>query len=102
MAKKKTMLNWKCHTPNLLKEILTNHNMGILATPLMIFRKILVEVAERAIDLDDDKLNLLMCRLTLYSCADPELDDYDPKVMRQLEKKLNLITGDKTNGKDKR
>lgn len=64
---------WSCHTPNLLKEILTDPRMGILEKPLNIFGKMLAEVAERAIEIDDPKLNILMLRLTLYEVADMDM-----------------------------
>lgn len=56
---------------------------AILAVPLTIFQRILGEVAERAIELDDDKLHELMIRLTLYSCADPAEPDYDPELVKK-------------------
>lgn len=63
---------WKVHTPNLLQEILTNEGMGIMHKPLSIFGRLLAEVAERAAELNDPALNVLMLRLTLYDAADPE------------------------------
>ncbi len=81
-------LDWKCHTPRLFDEILLNPGTSALKQPLIIFRAILREVAQRAIELNDDELNLLMLRLTLYSCADPLCKDYDPNVIKQLEKRL--------------
>lgn len=64
---------WKVHTPNLLREVLQNPGTSILAVPLSIFGRLLAEVAERAIALDDPKLNILMLRLTLYDQGDPAL-----------------------------
>ena len=78
------MLKWKCHTPNLFKEILVNKECAILLQPLRILLATLGEVAARAIELDDDKLNELMMRLTLYSCADPQSEDYNPDLTRQF------------------
>lgn len=85
---KTTKLNWKCHTPKLFEEILVNPGTAMLKQPLIIFRSILVEVAMRAIELNDDKLNLLMLRLTLYECADPLSTNYHPEISKQLETKL--------------
>lgn len=65
-------LDWSCHTPNLLKEVLTNESAGVLRMPLTIFGQLLAEVATRASELNDPALNLLMLRLTLYDVADPE------------------------------
>ena len=82
-------LKWKCHTPNLLKEInnCTNFNNP---TALRIFRDILVDVSERASEINDPKLNALMCRLTLYEIADPESKNYDSKLLNKTLKKGDL------------
>lgn len=81
-------LKWKCHTPRLFDEILLNPGTSTLQQPLIIFRSILVEVAQRAIELNDDALNLLMIRLTLYDCADPLCENYNPDVIKKLEQAL--------------
>jgi hypothetical protein len=70
-------LPWKCHTPNLLQEVADNPTTSTLAKPLSIFGNLLWEVATRAQEINDPILNHLMCRLTLYSQADPESPDYD-------------------------
>lgn len=74
---------WRVHTPNLLKEILKNPGTGALRIPLNIFREALVELGERAIQLDDSKLNKLMLRLTIYAASDPESPDYNPSVVEK-------------------
>lgn len=76
-------LDWKCHTPRLFEEILTNPGTSILQVPLKILLSILGEVAQRAIELDDRELNRLMIRLTLFSCADPASEDYDEELVRK-------------------
>ena len=71
-------LSWRCHTPNLLNEILNNNpKMGIFSTPINILGKLLAEVGERAAEINDPELNKLMVRLTIYSIADPASQDYD-------------------------
>ena len=62
---------WKCHTPNLLAEVLNNPGTAILRMPLRILGELLHGVAERAAEVNDPALNLLMLRLTLYDIADP-------------------------------
>ena len=64
---------WRCHTPNLLKEIAQNSGQPILSMPMTIFGHLLHAVAERAVELNDPQLNLLMMRMTLYENADPEV-----------------------------
>ena len=66
-------LKWKVDTTRLLKEIADNAigiNSGVLKIPLNIFQSLLGEVAERAIELNDKKLNKLMIRLALYDMTD--------------------------------
>jgi hypothetical protein len=73
-------LKWRVHTPNLLAEI-GNNNAALSAamrTPLMILMRLLHDVGKEAARINDPELNALMCRLTIYSCADPESPDYDP------------------------
>ena len=77
-------IDWKCHTPLLLEEILKNDQCYILNKPLKIFGFMLGQVADRAVILNDPELNRLMCRLTLYSQADPESPDYDPEMLKSL------------------
>lgn len=89
----KTTLKWRCHTPRLFEEILLNPGTAALKQPLIIFRAILVEVAQRAIELNDDKLNLLMLRLTLYECADPMSENYNPDIVRKLESAISTAEG---------
>ncbi len=91
MNKEKTKLFWKCHTPRLFEEILLNPGCTALWQPLNIFRSILIEIAERCIEINDDKLNLLMLRLTLYECADPLRENYNPDIIKQLEQKFKEI-----------
>jgi len=76
---------FKVHTPNLLKEIGNNNpQLWALRIPINLFRSLLVEVAQRAIELDDDQLHRLMMRLTLYEQADPESADYDAALAQRM------------------
>lgn len=80
-------LCWKVHTPNLFKEIVDHalpRKMGVMLTPINQFRLLLSEVAERASELNDPKLNALMCRMTLYEIADPESSEYDKKTVDKI------------------
>jgi len=77
-------LQWKVHTLELFKEISSNfrHNAQI-RIPLQILQNLLAQVAQRATELNDPQLNKLMIRLTLYSIADPNEPDYDPKAIEE-------------------
>jgi hypothetical protein len=82
MAKRKKIDTpyWRVHTTNMLKEVLVNQEMAIMARPFDIFAKILYALADRAREINDPELNSLMCRLTLFSTADPESEYYDERV----------------------
>lgn len=78
---------WRVHTPNLLKEIMEVSQpkaTDILRTPLNIFKNLLVEVGKRASEINDPKLNALMCRLTIYAIADPQDKDYNKKLVEEI------------------
>lgn len=77
---------WRVHTPNLLKEIANCTNQAILLNPIRIFGDLLYQVGKRAEELNDEKLNELMMRLTIYSEADPESNNYSKKM---VDKYLN-------------
>ena len=67
-------LQWKVHTPTLLKEMLNNNpGMECFRIPLSVFGLLLYQVGERAAQLNDPELNDLMMRLTIYEEADPEI-----------------------------
>ena len=78
-------LNFRCHTPNLLKEIAGSmtESQAVLS-PLRILGSLLYEVGERAAELNDAKLNALMCRLTIYEIADPESPVYNELLAREI------------------
>lgn len=75
---------WRVNTPGLLREILNNNGVQILTKPLQIFGSILAEVGERAAELNDPKLNALMCRLAIYEIADPCHENYNRKLTESI------------------
>lgn len=83
--KNKTGLNFRVHTPNLLKEIINCAipiSSGVLKVPLNEFQKCLARVADRAIELNDPILNKLMFDLALYDDCEPNGKNYiGPKIM---------------------
>jgi hypothetical protein len=82
----KDMMHWKVHAKNLLTEISQCSGNQILSVPINIFGKLLAAVGERAAELNDPKLNMLMCRLAIYTVADPCSPDYDAKAVKRIEK----------------
>lgn len=81
-------LCWKVNTPQLLKEILANNETGVLSVPLAIFSRLLAEVGNRASELNDPKLNALMCRLAIYEVADPYSKNYDKALTDSVIKNV--------------
>lgn len=65
-------VDWKVHTPALLREILCNSGAQALEKPLQIFGLLLHDVAKRAAEINDPALNILMLRLCMYDAGDPE------------------------------
>lgn len=82
-------VRWRCNTPQLLKEIgtISDKGAGIMKQPLNIFARILAEVSDRAIELNDPKLNSLMARLALYDQCDPYSKNYDKKLTEKTIEK---------------
>jgi len=84
LVDKDKKLRWKINTPQLLREIMGNPGMGILHVPLNIYQSLLFELAERSSELNDPKLNAIMCRMALYEVSDPYSKDYDAKVTNDV------------------
>ncbi|MBA2852997.1 hypothetical protein [Methanococcus maripaludis] len=78
-------------TASILEEIADRglpRNAGTLKIPLNFIRTKLWQLAELAIEIDDPRLSLWCCQMTLFSCADPKSDDYDPKIFEKLKEEI--------------
>lgn len=85
---KKSKAQWRVNTPQFLKEIGENNpTLAGMRAPLNIFKAILSEVACHASELNDPKLNALMCRLALYEISDPYSKEYDSKRVNEIIEK---------------
>lgn len=84
LVDKDITLRWKVNTPQLLKEIMSNNGMSILFKPINIYKDLLAELAERAIELNDPKLNALMCRMALYEESDPYSKEYNAELTNEV------------------
>lgn len=80
MSKKKKYsaisIGFRVDTLGLLTEIADaglDRRMGILKLPINIFKNTLAEVAQRATELNDPELNILMLRLALYEVPPHEI-----------------------------
>ena len=89
-------VQWRVNTPQLLKEVIGNNETAFLAKPLQIFSNILFEVGERAAELNDNKLNALMCRLAIYEIADPYSKEYNAELTKTIIEKANTTSHDKS------
>ena len=77
-------MRFDAHLPNLLGEVLSNPTCGILKVPINITRGLLAELAQLAIEIDDDRLHIMMLRLGLYECSARER----VKQIKSLEEKI--------------
>lgn len=81
---------FKSNVKSLFEEVIDNGGIAVQAAsmPLKITYQILLEVAKRASELNDDKLNALMCRLSLYSVADQYSEDFDAGIVSKTLDKV--------------
>lgn len=80
MAKQmnKSFMQFRVDTLGLLTEIADaglDRRMGVLKIPINIFKDLLADVAQRASEINDPKLNILMLRLTLYEVPQTEITE---------------------------
>ena len=81
-------MTFSVNTIGLLTEIVDSgldRRMGVFKTPINLFRHLLCQVAQRATELNDPKLNVLMLRLWLYEASPDEI----PKLIEEQFKLIN-------------
>lgn len=80
-------LYWSVDAPTLLNEIIPNVSADerIYRPILLIFKSLLGEVAKRATELHDDKLDILMLRLNLYEMEGNTLCEKNKNRIRLIE-----------------
>lgn len=91
-VKEKGTFQFNIDTCEFLNEIVNcalRENQGILKVPLNVFKKLLCQVAERAIELDDPKMNILMLRLGLYEVHPMDVPKIIEIIQKQLENELS-------------
>jgi len=89
MKKEQTPLKFRVDTVALLHEIANCGlpiTQGILKLPLNIFKNLLAEVAERAININDPELNILMLSLGLYEVPPNKINS----CIEEQRKKINV------------
>lgn len=87
-------LEWSVNTPELLKDIIPNVRQTESISPsiITIFSSLLAQVAKRATELHDAKLDSLMLRLNLYECegeSSAQKNKWRVEMIDMLEKGLN-------------
>lgn len=84
--------HWRVHTTNMLNEILgANQTCAIFSIPFNIFGKLLAQVADRAIELNDPELNILMLRLTLYEIDGKTPEEQNTAIQQAIEEQRKRI-----------
>lgn len=81
MSKK---LEFDSNLPGLLDEVLSNQTCAILKLPVNITKGILAELAQLAIEIDNDRLHIMMLRLGLYECTASKRVE----TIRRLQRKI--------------
>lgn len=83
-------LNWKCDLPNFLNEITTcSEHIPYIAT-FRILGRILDILAQRAVELNDPALNIIMLNLSLYEGShDKNIEEIRNELRKQIELKGN-------------
>ena len=80
---------FKVHTSELFQRIIEmdiKMGSGVLKNPLNIFRNLLIQVGQRASEINDPILNKLMCDLAIYSISDPYDKDYNYKLVMKIRR----------------
>lgn len=82
---------WRVNVPGLYKELIENvPQASCMRAPFQILMAIMYELGERAAELNDDELNALMCRMSIYEISDPYNPGSDPKLTNEVIKKGQL------------
>ena len=79
--------HFRVDSPQLLNEIASAglpRSAGVLKVPLNVFRTYLIQVAQRAIELNDPKLNILMLEMNLYEIP-------PNKIIKAIENQKSLL-----------
>lgn len=80
-------MQWDVNVPEFTREACENCNGGIYAICWNIFRNYIAMVAERATELNDPIMNVLMLRMGLYDVPNEKRHE----LIRQIEHEIKLI-----------
>lgn len=91
-------MHFDSNLPGLLEEVLNNPTCAILKIPINITKGILAELAHLSIEINDDRLHVLMLRLGLYDLSAEErvkkIDELREKVRKDLYKRIGGKQGE--------
>jgi hypothetical protein len=76
-------------TPYLIKQVFDNPGTSQLKIPFNTVLKFLAAVAERAIELDDPKLNMLMIKLNLYEFDQKDGSKLIDECLKRIKEEEN-------------
>lgn len=88
------------NTPDLIERVFDNPGSSILKIPFNTFKMLLGMVAQRAIELNDPELNILMLRLALYEANPDERGELIDKEYEKLNKESNKQMTDEEMAKE--
>lgn len=77
-------MQFDCNLPGLLDEVLSNQTCAILKIPINITKRMLADLAKLAIEIDDDRLHVMMLRLNLYDMP----NDKRVKEIKRLKDRI--------------
>jgi len=84
VIKEEIPMLWRVNTAQLLKEVINgNPTAWGLQKPLQILGIMLSELGEIASEINDPKLNAMMCRLAIYECADQYSENFDKDLAEE-------------------
>ena len=79
---------FKVNARNLMQEVLVNNTTQDLKIGFIVFSRILGEIADYALNKEDDILTALCCQLQVYSQSEFGNADYDEEEVKRLDKIL--------------
>ena len=78
-------------TPYLIKQVFDNPGSSQLRIPFNTVLRLLAAVAERAIELDDPKLNMLMIKLNLYEFDQKDGSKLIDECLKRMKEEENEL-----------
>lgn len=78
-------MQFNVFTPQFLKEAAENCNGGMYAICWNVFRNLLAMVSQRATEIHDPIMDVLMLRLGLYDVKPKETAKYIERIKKELE-----------------